>query len=140
MKKTLWIAIMSFAIACSSTPSGSDAGDDSGNPGNDAAAAVNGCTTFTDMTTGTATITGPTGVAPAQYAPNCVHVKVGQSVTWNSDFGNHPLAPSGGDTPTPIVATATGTTVSYTFSSAGTFGFHCNFHPTIMFGAVQVTP
>ena len=62
-----------------------------------------------------------------------------EMVTWNVDFTDHPLGASGGDTPNPITTTASGTTVSFTFPNAGTFGFHCLAHPTIMFGAVQVT-
>jgi plastocyanin len=109
--------------------------------GSDAAAPVNGCTAFTDDTSVTTpTITGPSGGSPSQYTPNCVHIKVGQSVTWNVDFSGHPLEAFGGTTPSPIMPTSSGTTVTFTFSSAGTFGFHCEFHPSIMFGAVEVTP
>lgn len=152
-----------FACACSSNNEPNDAGGgtdahaDTGGPadsgggdtgvkdaGNEAAseaaAPVNGCTTFTDQTANGGTITGPMNATPAQYSPNCVHIKVGQKVTWNVDLTSHPLGAAGGDTPTPITTTSTGTTVSFTFPNAGTFGFHCNVHPTIMFGAVQVTP
>ena len=105
---------------------------------------VNGCTVFTDFTAadaGAATITGPAGGAlPAQYTPNCVKIKVGGSVTWNSGFASHPLGPSGGDTPNPITSTSTGTTKSFTFPNAGTYGYACGFHAGSMFGAVQVVP
>lgn len=126
-------AAMAFALACSNSPGSSDSGSDS-------AAPINGCTTFTDDTASGGTVTGPTGATPAQYTPNCVHVKVGGTVTFNSDFANHPLGAFGGDTPNPITNTATGTTVAITFPAAGTFGFQCQAHPSIMFGAVQVTP
>ncbi len=101
---------------------------------------VNGCTSFTD---GTATndpraITFPTGVTAAQYSPNCLKIKVGQSVTWNGAFPNHPLMSSGGDSGGPITTTSTGTTKSFTFNSTGTFGFACQFHSLSMFGAIQV--
>jgi plastocyanin len=85
------------------------------------------------------TITGPSNANPSQFSPNCVHIKTGQMVTWNVDFTNHPLGASGGTTPSPIQTTSSGTMVSFTFGSTGTYGFHCLAHPSIMFGAVLVT-
>jgi len=130
--RTITLLALAFAFACGNSSSGSDAGDGS-------VGEVNNCTTFTDDTSGTATVTGPTGASPSQYSPNCVHIKVGQSVTFNVDFTDHPLEPSGGNTPNPIPETETGTSVSVTFPNAGTFGFQCEAHPSIMFGAVEVT-
>jgi len=101
---------------------------------------VNGCTSYADMTAGGATIDGPMDFNPAQFSPNCVQIKAGQSVTWNVDFAAHPLAASGGDSPSPIATTSSGTTVTFTFPNAGAFGYHCLAHPTIMFGAVDVVP
>ncbi len=160
MKRTLSlvgaVSISAFGFACSSTPSGEDGGTDAQSPTDSAtndsaikdsqatdvaaeAGPVNGCTAFTDDTTDGGVITGPSDFNPAQYTPNCVHVKVGQSVTWNVDLTDHPLAPAGGDTPNPINPIGTGTSVTYSFPNAGTFGFHCAQHPTLMFGAVEVT-
>jgi plastocyanin len=131
-------------VACSNSNPQDDAGSDSGtvDSGGDAAAAINGCTTFTDMTASGGTITGPSGATPAQYAPNCVQIKVGQSVTWTSDFTDHPLVPTSGvgTQPNPITATSTGTTVTIAFPAAGTFAYNCGIHTTIMLGAVEVTP
>lgn len=145
-----YVVALSFCVAAcaSSNPSpGGDAGSSSNAPAapapaNDAGApeVVNGCTSFTDMTAGGATIAGPMDAIPAQFTPNCVHVKVGQTVTWNVDLTAHPLGASGGTTPSPIQTTSTGTSVTFTFDAAGTYGFHCLAHPTIMFGAVQVSP
>ena len=123
----------SVALGCSSP-------QETGDSGSDAAAPVNGCTTYEDDTAAGATVNGPTTAAPAQYSPACVHIKVGQSVTFNSSFSAHPLAAFGGDTGNPIQTTSTGTTASFTFSQAGTFGFHCQAHPATMQGAVEVTP
>ncbi len=131
--RTIAIFAFGFALACGNSSSGNDAGSDG------AVEEVNNCAAYTDDTAGAAAITGPTGASPAQYTPNCIHVKVGQSVTFNSDFTDHPLEPSGGDSPNPIPETESGTTVSVTFANAGTFGFKCQAHPSIMFGAVQVT-
>lgn len=163
---------LAFSAACSSTPTTpeADSGTDSGTPqdsgkdvvaidsGNDSGGQdagtdgdagpqpINGCTSFVDLTAtdaGIATITGPGALAlPAQYTPNCVKIKVGSSVKWNSGFTGHPLIPSTtGDKPTPIVATSTGTTVTFAFPTKGTYGFECQFHGGLtMFGAVQVVP
>jgi plastocyanin len=118
-----------------------DSGNDVGVvDASDAASPVNGCTTFTDDTADGGIITGPSTATPSQFVPNCVHVKTGQSVTWNADFTDHPLEAAGGTTPSPITLTSSGTTATFAFSSAGTYGFDCMNHPTIMFGAVLVTP
>jgi plastocyanin len=92
---------------------------------------------------GGADISFPTTGAPAQYVNHCVKVKVGANVTWAGSFSSHPLMPAGGDTPTPIPSQSTdpdGGAVSVIMTTAGTFGFECGFHPSIMFGAVQVVP
>jgi plastocyanin len=92
---------------------------------------------------GGADISFPTSGAPAQYINHCVKVKVGANVTWAGSFSSHPLQPAGGDTPTPIPSQSTDTdagAVSVIMTTAGTYGFECGFHPTIMFGAVQVVP
>jgi plastocyanin len=130
---------LAFGFACSSGTTPNDGGTDSGTDG---AAAINGCTTFTDMTADGGVITGPSGALPSQYVPPCVHVKVGQSVTWNVDLANHPLVPTAGvgTTPNPITATSTGTTVTFAFPAAGTFAYNCGIHSTTMLGAVEVTP
>lgn len=95
-----------------------------------------------NMTTAAAvTIAFPTAAGPAQYTNNCIKVKVGTKVTFAGSFALHPLEPNGGDVPTPIPAQQTsGTTLDITMSSAGTFGYECNFHPGTMFGAIQVVP
>ena len=149
MKRTSILILLgcsaAFGLACSNSNPQNDAGADSGNPvdsGTDGAAAVNGCTTFTDMTADGGVITGPSGALPSQYSPNCVHIKVNQSVTWNSDFTNHPLVPTSGvgTQPNPITATSTGTTVTIAFPTAGTFAYNCGIHSSTMLGAVEVTP
>lgn len=131
-----------------SADSGFDAGDDSGiiddaGDAGDAAAVINGCTSFEDDTDPAATrvIQGPPGIGPVQFSPNCMMVHAGQSVVFQqADFSNHPLMPANGDTPNPITLTNSGATVTFAFPNAGTFGFECEFHPNIMFGAIQVTP
>ena len=88
-------------------------------------------------------ITFPTGSAPAQYANRCAKVKVGSTVTFKGSFSNHPLEPSGGDSPSPIVLTSSDPdsgSVVVAMPAKGTYGYECMFHPSNMFGAVQVVP
>jgi plastocyanin len=89
-------------------------------------------------------ISFPTGTTPMQYSNHCAKVKVGSNVTFAGSFANHPLGPSAGspaNTPIPSQAgDADGGTLSFDVPNAGTFGFECQFHPTIMFGAIQVVP
>ncbi len=126
--RVVWIVAV-VALGCSS----------GGGSSSDAGPIINGCTTFSDLTAGGGTITFPTQAAPAQYQPNCVKIKVGQTLTWTGSFSAHPLVPEGGDSPNPIQPTSTGTDMSFTFGNAGTFGFGCGIHST-MSGAVLVVP
>jgi plastocyanin len=147
MRMILGLSILCVAtlIGCSSsdttTPSvdagngkdsaiAQDSGQDSGAP------AINGC--------------GPNDFKAANaitwnftVSPACVTVKPGDSVTWNGDFTTHPLDAFNGDSPNPITgagATADGgTSVTVKFTTAGTYGFHCNIHAS-MLGAVKVAP
>ncbi len=130
--------------ACSSTPTTNtnpDAGgkdssppqDSGGTP--DAGVVVNGCgpTDFVAANTITWSFT---------VMPKCVSIKPGDSVTWNGSFGIHTLDAFGGDSPNPITGTGTadgGASVTIKFPTAGTFGFHCANHAT-MLGAVKVAP
>ena len=86
-------------------------------------------------------MTFPNGVAPQQYSPPCIAVKVGQSVAFAGNFSAHPLLAKGGNAggPLPVVAEDTGSAHGYTFTTAGTFGFGCANHAAMQ-GAVLVTP
>ena len=76
--------------------------------------------------------------APKQFVNHCAKTKVGDTVTFAGDFTIHPLAPLGGDTPSFIKATSTGSTAEFVPTTPGTYGFVCSAHPGIMFGAIQV--
>lgn len=71
--------------------------------------------------------------------PACVSIKAGSSVTWNGNFGTHPLAAFNGDMPSPIVTTNAGISYATKFQNTGVYGFHCTLHPA-MLGAVRVMP
>jgi len=102
---------------------------------------LNGCETFGSATT--ITFAGMT------YTPNCIDVAAGTMVTFSGDFIAHPLRPgrapsrpatdSPSTEPTPITNTDTGTTASFTFATAGDYGFYCNVHQSFgMYGVVRV--
>jgi len=92
------------------------------------------------------------GCAPADFVaasdidwtfavnPRCVQIKVGQTVTWTGTFATHPLLADEGDKPNPISSADTsGPSATVTFPTAGTYGFKCQVHASMM-GAVLVTP
>jgi len=113
-------------------------------------AQVNGCDVATaqDLTAQSAvTVTFANG--NLSYAPRCIKVKVGTSITLNGNFGFHPTI--GGvvvnNTPTPASSgpfaqvTSTGNTKTYAMSQAGTFPYYCQPHATQgMTAAVFVVP
>jgi plastocyanin len=83
------------------------------------------------------------GANPVQYTNRCATVKVGATIRFTGSFRQHPLEPAGGDRPNPIPRTETeapGGSLAVTMPGAGTFGFQCQFHPTLMYGAIRVVP
>jgi len=68
------------------------------------------------------------------FAPNCVKVAVGASVTFapasaGIDFSQHFLHPSSrGTVPSPITETTSGTMATFAFPTAGFYPFYCEFH------------
>jgi plastocyanin len=73
------------------------------------------------------------------YDPTSITVSQGTSITWtNKDGVTHTVT---SDTPNLFDSPNLGTngTYSHTFTSAGTFTYHCNFHAN-MHGTVIVTP
>lgn len=83
-----------------------------------------------------------------RYAPPCMMIRAGQSVTFMSNFASHPLAPgvaprqSGvGTMPSPIQMQPEGTTYSVRFPSPGDYPFYCVYHAGGgMYGVVRVMP
>jgi plastocyanin len=121
--------------------------------------------TGTETDTGTVADTGTTGTplngcetfvaasaiafAGTSYTPNCVQIAAGGMVTFTGDFTMHPLRPGRAPSrpatdnpsaePNPITNTDTGATMSFTFPTAGDYGFYCNVHQSLgMYGVVRV--
>jgi plastocyanin len=70
------------------------------------------------------------------YAPNPIVVSAGGTVTWtNNDTTGHTATANDGSWNSGAIAP--GGKFSRTFASAGTFAYHCTFHPG-MIGTVTV--
>lgn len=109
---------------------------------------LNGCdpATATDMTGQSTVKINFGGALGLVYAPPCIKVSPGTSVSFSGDFSFHPLR--GGtvvgfmvtpDAGSPIQPTNAGVSASFTLPNAGSFGYYCNFHATSgMAGAIFV--
>ena len=86
-------------------------------------------------------IVAPDRDPSSPFVPNCMVIKVGQTVTWTGAFSKHPLIPRENSTlPNPIQVVASGTSTAVTFDCAGTFNFSCRTHKDNMLGTVRVVP
>ena len=80
------------------------------------------------------------GAVGFAYSPASLTVKVGDTVTWEGDFGTHPLV-SGANCGEPDgqFSNASGSTYSHTFMAGGTYPYYCNVHCTVgMKGMITV--
>lgn len=99
-----------------------------------------GCTTFVDLTTDPApTIRFPVG--GDRYVPDCVRLKLGQTITFSGAFAPHPLEQACG--PVDVLNERTGNTRSFTLTEGvGVYGFWCTQHGSSsgqgMAGAIEV--
>ena len=134
------LAALALVTAC---------GDDGGSTPIDAHAidadpsAVNGCTPATALDQTAAGAARMIATVGLSYSPNCLRIKTGQSVTWNSAFQTHPL--QGGrvgvpDATSPIGSVSSGVTKTIAFPAAGNYGYFCIVHTTLMMGAIYVEP
>ena len=104
--------------------------------------------TTTDPTTSTTTTTSTTSTTPAtsgtvvvlmqnfQFVPAQITISAGTTVKWtNMDADSHDVSSNTG-----LFKSATmgqGDTFSYTFTTAGSYGYRCIFH-AVMTGVVNV--
>jgi len=77
-----------------------------------------------------------------RFSPQTVTIRIGDTVTWNNpDTGIHNVFSDDGTTFSSGPAVSGPWTYSFTFTAAGTFGYHCQTHGTPgtgMFGTVIV--
>lgn len=107
----------------------------------------NGCDTasFVDRTAAGGIRTVTFGAGGFTYSPKCILIAAGQMVTFSGTFSSHPLRPGVGINATagspnnPIVATAVGTSATFTFPAAGSYPYNCSLHDgSGMNGVVRV--
>ncbi len=128
------------ATACSSSTSSSTSDAGGGGDAGGGPPALNGCTEpdYVDLSAASA---DRTVVWDFTIKPPCMIVKAGQTVTFNGDFSAHPITAFNGDSPNPFsTPQGTGSSRTFTFTAAGSFGFHCENHPGQMHGVVFVEP
>ncbi len=81
-----------------------------------------------------APVTHNISIAGFAFGPSSLSVKKGDTVVWtNNDSAPHTVTGSGLNSPT----LGSGQKYTFTFNSAGTFRYHCNFHPSMQ-GSVTV--
>ena len=85
----------------------------------------------------TITIVGING--NMSFSPNPATAKAGQKVAWRNNGGaTHTATADGGAFNTGSIANG-GTSTSITMGTAGSFAYHCSFHPS-MVGTLTVNP
>jgi plastocyanin len=88
-------------------------------------------TTTTSAGTGTTTGSGTTVqviMNNRSYDPATVTIKAGDTVTWvNQDAPQHDVVADNGEFKSDLFDK--GGTFSFTFSTAGTYPYHCSIHP-----------
>ena len=84
------------------------------------------------------------GVNGFTYSPACIRVKSGTDVNFVGMFSSHPTvgglagSPPVPDSASPIKQTNSGTSVTFTMDTVGTYPFYCEYHTPNMAGAVFV--
>lgn len=84
------------------------------------------------------------GSPALNYAPRCLTIAAGQTVTFVGNFNTHPLVGGqyngdGGSPNNPMGRHDMGSTdLPVTFSTAGSYPFFCDLHAPTMVGVVRV--
>lgn len=131
IRRVLIAAALVAAAACSSNNSSSPAPSSTGTTTTGSTGTSTAATTTVSMPVGAQTL-GSGG-----FVPNPVTVKVGDSIMWvNNDSIAHTSTANNGTTWSSGTI-APGGSFKTTMSTAGTFAYHCAFHPG-MVGTVTV--
>lgn len=81
-------------------------------------------------------VMGASGLTTTAYSPNPVRLALGSVVTWfNNDSTTHTSTADGGAWNSGSIAPGQG--FSRTFTTAGSFSYHCTIHPG-MVGTIEV--
>jgi plastocyanin len=101
------------------------------------------CVSYTDATAAGASreIQFPNG--SDTYAPNCLRIQTGQTVTFTGSFGSHPLEQECGPA-VGILRASSGNSAAFQLTVPGTYGYYCTQHGSPsgsgMAGAIEVVP
>lgn len=140
VRALLTVAVASLCLHCGDSEGTGGAGSTSTTSGSAATGAAipdfNGCTNtaYVDRSGGSAMRTIEFGKTGLTYTPKCMIVAAGQTVTFDGAFTMHPLAPgdlgnaTSGSPNNPIKEVGSGTSTTVTFSTPGTYPYHCTFH------------
>ncbi len=83
--------------------------------------------------------TNKVSISNFNFSPATITVKKGTTVTWtNQDSIAHDVQETDGKTGPKSGSLSQGQTYTFTYDTAGTFNYHCSFHPE-MIGKVVVT-
>jgi plastocyanin len=101
------------------------------------------CVTFTDATAAGASREIQFPNASETYAPDCLRIQAGQTVTFSGAFGSHPLqqecGPAAG-----VLQASSGNGAAFQLTVPGTYGYYCTQHGSPsgsgMAGAIEVVP
>jgi plastocyanin len=128
------VAVALLAAACGSNSSNTTASPSTTTPTTTTPAPT---APSTGQTTTVSIPVGAIGLTTTAYAPNPVNIKVGDSINWvNNDSIAHTSTANNGTTFNSGTI-APGGSFKATFSTAGSFAYHCAFHPG-MVGTVVV--
>lgn len=139
------LVALALALGCSDfTPAETPPVGDGGPSFNNCSASA-----FVDRSAASADRTvsfgGTNGSPPFNYAPRCIRIAAGQTVTFAGVFIAHPLAPglpsnaAAGSPGNPITRTVATAPTTFTFAAAGTYPYYCENHFNAgMSGVVQV--
>ena len=135
IRHVLVVALLLAAAACSSNNSTTPAPSTTTTTGG---TTTGGTTTTTTGATTTVNIpAGAAGLTTTAYVPNPVTIKVGDSINWvNNDAIAHTSTANNG-TSFNSGTIAPGGSFKATFSTAGSFAYHCAFLPG-MVGTITV--
>ena len=129
------VCIVAFAAACSSD-SGSKASTSSSSTASGAGSASSSGSSSGASSAPAASGTDVT-IKDFKFSPETLSVKVGDKVTFKNSDGQPHTATSDNSGDFDAGAVDPGTSKVVTFDKAGTFTYHCSFHP-FMHGTIEV--
>lgn len=137
----------SSSSSTSSTSSGGGMGSSSSSSSASSSSsggmAVNGCTSYQDNLA-KPMVTISVGANGFKYDPACIRVKKDTKVNFVGAFTSHPTVgglagpPGVPDSASPIKQTNSGTSVTFTMDTVGTYPYYCEYHTPDMAGAIIV--